>query len=420
MVRGTFTPQPMPEEIELATLPEGEGSPIERAPAPPITSPAEWVHQNLFSSWWNGLITVVAGAFAAFALWQMFEFLFVTGEWDVFRTNVRGYMVGGFPEEELWRVWAALWFVAFLSGASWGSARRPVRWTVRAAVTRTVLVVVVLAVFLYAVDTALVWGLTAATIAIVALGAIAGRIGGRALRRPLWIAWLLAFPLVVGILRLFDGVPPQHWGGLLLNIIAATVGIFVSFPIGLLLALGRRSTLPAVRAVCVAFIELFRGVPLVAWLVFGQYGLELLLPPQLDISNIIKAMIMITLFSAVYIAEIVRGGLQGVPVGQYEAARALGLSTTRMMALIVLPQALRATIPTMISHMIAVFKDTSLFAVIEFTDLLAAARRAGQSLEFSGHHKEALLPAALLFFVIAFSMSRWSQRLERRLGVGER
>jgi general L-amino acid transport system permease protein len=198
------------------------------------------------------------------------------------------------------------------------------------------------------------------------------------------------------------------------------VGIFVSFPIGIALALGRRSTLPAVRAVCVGFIELMRGVPLVAWLVFAQFGLELLLPPQLDISNIVKALIMITLFSAAYVAEIVRGGLQGVPSGQYEAARALGLSVTSMMALIVLPQALRSTIPAMISHFISLFKDTSLLAAIEFTDLLAAARRAGQSLLFSGHHKEALLPAALFFFVVAFSMSRWSQRLERRLGVGER
>jgi general L-amino acid transport system permease protein len=175
-----------------------------------------------------------------------------------------------------------------------------------------------------------------------------------------------------------------------------------------------------VRVVCVGFIELFRGVPLVAWLIFSKYVVDLLLPPQLDTPDIIKAFIAMTFFSAAYVGEIVRGGLQGVPSGQYEAARAVGLSTTAMMALIVLPQALRSTIPAMISHFISLFKDTSLFTAIEVTDLLAAARRSASSLEYFGRDMETLLFAALLFWVVAFSMSRWSQRLEVRLGVGAR
>jgi general L-amino acid transport system permease protein len=132
-------------------------------------------------------------------------------------------------------------------------------------------------------------------------------------------------------------------------------------------------------------------------------------------------MIMFTIFSAAYVAEIVRGGLQGVPEGQYEAARALGLRPARMMALVILPQALRSTIPAMISHFISLFKDTSLLAALGlFSELLRTARRASASIEFIGLQAEALLPAALIFWVVAFSMSRWSQRVEVRVGVGER
>jgi general L-amino acid transport system permease protein len=234
------------------------------------------------------------------------------------------------------------------------------------------------------------------------------------------IAWLLLFPAVLVIIRGFGGVPPDEWGGLFFNLIAATVGIVASFPIGILLALGRRSEFPAVRLVCVVIIEVFRGVPLVAWLIFSKFVVDLLLPPQMSVPDIIKAFIAMTMFSAAYVGEIVRGGLQGVHSGQYEAARALGLSPTRLMVLVVLPQALRTTIPAMISHFISLFKDTSLFVAIQVTDLLAAARRSASSLDFFGRDAETVLFAALIFWVIAFGMSRWSQRLELRLGVGER
>ena len=153
-------------------------------------------------------------------------------------------------------------------------------------------------------------------------------------------------------------------------------------------------------------------------MIFAKYGLEFLLPPGMEVPDIIKALIMMTMFSAAYIAEIVRGGLQGVPAGQYEAARALGLSTSRMVALVVMPQALRATIPALISHFISLFKDTALFTVISVTELLEAASRLG--LEFIGQEAQTLTFAALLFWMVAFTMSRWSQRLEVRLGVGER
>ncbi|HEV3474998.1 MAG TPA: amino acid ABC transporter permease, partial [Actinomycetota bacterium] len=241
------------------------------------------------------------------------------------------------------------------------------------------------------------------------------------LRRPLLIAWILAFPVVVIILRAFDGVKPEIWGGFLLNVLVAVVAIFVSFPIGILLALGRRSTLPAMRVFCVGVIEFLRGVPLATLIIFGIFVLPLLLPPGLDPPNIVLAMVVFVIFSSVYVAEIVRGGLQGVPEGQYEASHALGLRYPRMMREIVLPQALRNTIPAMISHFISLFKDTSLLVVAGlFTDLASAASRATRDIEFVGREAEALLPSAFIFWVVAFSMARWSQRVERRVGVGER
>jgi general L-amino acid transport system permease protein len=270
------------------------------------------------------------------------------------------------------------------------------------------------------VDGSLVRLLVAGVGVVIAGGVIVGRLLGPRLRRPLMISWILAFPFVVIVLRAFDGVKPEYWGGFLLNMIVAFVAIFASFPIGILLALGRRSTLPVVRTFCVGFIEFIRGVPLVALLFFGVFALELFLPPGVRPPNIVLAMMMYVVFSSAYVAEIVRGGLQGVPDGQYEAARALGLRYPRMMGHVILPQALRNTIPTMISHFISLFKDSTLLAaLVLFSDLLAAARRATR-LEFTGHSAEALLPAAFLLWVVAFTMARWSQRVEKRVGVGER
>lgn len=409
------------EDVDFVTLPD-KGLVVERAPGKEPENAVEWIRQNLFSGWFNSLLTLAAGAFAGFALFQIFRFVFVTGEWEIVRTYLRGYMVGSFPQEELWRVWAIFYLVATLAGLSWGAMGRGVRWNRRRAVIAALIAVAAVGFVIFAVKTALVRVLLAGVIASIALTAVAGRaLGARILRRPLRIAWILAFPVAIVILRFIgEGVDPRYWEGFFFNILAATVGIFASFPIGIALALGRRSDLPAMRFVSVTFIEIFRGVPLVAWLVFSKYVVDLLLPPQMDLQDIIKSFVAMTLFSAAYVAEIVRGGLQGVPTGQYEAARALGLSMTRMMALIVLPQALRSTIPAMISHFISLFKDTSLFVAIEVTDLLAAARRSASDPEFIGFEMEALLFAALVFWMVAFSMSRWSQRLELRLGVGER
>jgi general L-amino acid transport system permease protein len=408
----------LPGDLERTPIPVADEPVVEIAPLRRPLTPGEWVRRNLFSSWFNGVLTVVSATLIAFLAFQLVRFVFFSADWSVLKANLRVYMVGRFPQEELWRVWTVAFLLAILVGLSRGVLAPPIR-TRRGAYLRGVLAVLAIGALVYLVESVFVWFLLLIVVALYVAGVATGRRLGRSLVRPVLVAWLLAFPAVVLILS-FGGVGVAQWGGMLLNVIIAVAVIALSFPLGILLALGRRSSLPVVSWFCVGFIELIRGVPLLTLLIFGRFVLILLLPPGLTFTQLVRAIFMFTLFSSAYVAEIVRGGLQGVPEGQYEAAKALGLSTTRTMALVALPQALRSTIPPMIGHFISVFKDTSLLAALSFSDLLFTARRASQAFEFVGHQAEALLPAAFLFWVIAFSMSRWSQRVETRLGVGER
>jgi len=407
------------EDLDRYALPPGERA-VEVAPSREPATPIEWIRTNLFSSWVNGAITLIMGAFLVYLGYRLGRWIFVTADWRVVKANLRIYMIGRFPLDQAWRVWAAGYFLAALSGLSWGAFGPRLRWTARTSVLRGALAAIAVLALSYLLDGPKIWLLTAALPGLAGLGVAVGRTGGRRMRSSIWVLWTLAFPAVILILRGFGGVPPRLWGGFLLNVLVAAVAIFLSFPIGILLAVGRRSSLPAISLFCVGFIELIRGVPLFTLIIFGQFILPLMLPPGMRLETIVTQMLVFTIFSSAYVAEIVRGGLQGVHFGQYEAARAVGLSTTRTMALIILPQALRSTIPPMISHFISLFKDTSLLAALAITELLRAARRASSQLAFIGDVKEALLAAAVIFWIVAFSMSRWSQRLERRLGVGER
>lgn len=419
-LRGAQAGLGLQEEVVGATLPD-EGL-VRRGPIKEPTTPREWVKENLFSTPFNSLLTIVFGGLALALAFQIVQFVFFTGQWSVFQQNLRSYMVGRWPEGEFWRVWAAVYGLSLLAGLSTGVMRLTPTFTRRKVIVGGLVGAFALFVLIYAVGTVFVYALTAAVLVTLAVGIAVGRSWGSTLTKPLTVAWILAFPAMMVLFRGFGGVPPRLWGGFVLNITVAFVGIFASFPIGVLLALGRRSSLPVVRYFSVGVIELVRGNPLFILLIAGQFLLPFLLPPAFaDIPLIIRAMAIYTIFSSVYVAEIVRGGMQGIHHGQYEASRALGLSITRMMALIILPQALRSTIPAMISHFISLFKDTSLLAVIGgFTDMTRAARRASAGLGQAGNSLEALLPAALLFWIVAFSMSRWSQRLEKRVGVGER
>lgn len=239
------------------------------------------------------------------------------------------------------------------------------------------------------------------------------------------IVFMVIYPYVAS--WLFKGGGPIQpvidtplWGGLFLTLIISIVGIVASFPIGIALALGRRSTMPVIRALCVAFIELVRGVPLVTVLFMASVMLPLFLPPGWSIDKLMRALVGVSLFSGAYMAEVIRGGLQALPKGQYEAASALGLTYWQSMRLVILPQALRLVIPGIVNSFISLFKDTSLVFIMGLYDLLGISRLIVTSKEWLGHDIESYIFAAFGFWIFCFAMSRYSQRLERRLHTGHR
>lgn len=224
-----------------------------------------------------------------------------------------------------------------------------------------------------------------------------------------WVYTLITLP----------GIGWDRWSGLHLTLWVSALAIVLSFPLGLLLALARRSTLPALRMLSTGYIELIRGVPLITLLFMGQFILPFMLPAGADPSSITRAIAAMTLFTAAYVAEIVRGGLQALPYGQTEAAQALGLAPSKTMRLIILPQALRAVIPAMVGQFISIFKDSSLLYILAINEFLGVRSLVHAQADFrSIAHAETLVFVAVGYWAFAYAMSRESQRLERRLRVG--
>lgn len=235
----------------------------------------------------------------------------------------------------------------------------------------------------------------------------------------IWIVALTGVAILMwgGIFGL-KFVENSLWGGLPLTLILSTFGIAFAFPIGVLLALGRRSKMPAIKALCVVYIELIRGVPLISLLFMSAVMLPLFLPEGFSIDKLLRAQIAIIMFAAAYIAETVRGGLQAIPKGQFEGAESLGLNYWQQMRLVVLPQALKIVIPPLVGIFIAMFKDTSLVVVIGIFDLTQAAKAALTDQSWRGFSSELYIFIALIYFVFCYSMSKYSQSLEKRLATG--
>jgi len=235
---------------------------------------------------------------------------------------------------------------------------------------------------------------------------------------------VVVYPVVAYVL--FHGGPPglpvvetHQWGGLMLTLILAVVGIILSLPFGILLALGRRSELPVIRAACVTYIELWRGVPLITVLFMASVMLPLFFPEGFNPDKLLRAMVGIVLFQSAYMAEVVRGGLQAIPKGQYEAAAALGLGYYwRTMGLVILPQALKLVIPGIVNTFIGLFKDTTLILIIGLFDLLGKVQQAFSDPEWLGYSTEGYLFVGFVFWVFCFGISRYSQALERSLDTG--
>jgi general L-amino acid transport system permease protein len=215
-------------------------------------------------------------------------------------------------------------------------------------------------------------------------------------------------------------VDTSLWGGLMLTLIIAVTGIAVSLPVGVILALGRRSTMPVIRVVTIAFIEFVRGVPLITVLFMASVIFPLFLPEGMNFDKLLRALVGISLFSSAYMAEVIRGGLQAIPKGQFEGAMSLGLNYWKMNAFIVLPQALRICIPGIVNSFIGLFMDTNLVLIMGLIELLGIAQASTRDPNWLGLINTALAFVSLIYFAFCFGMSRYSQALERKLAKGRR
>lgn len=392
--------------------------------APPVASlsPAGWMRKNLFSTWYDALLTVVLGSVLTLAVFRVAEWSLTEARWGVVTANFRLFLIGTYPVDDAWRIWMSMTILSVLAGVSaaiygGGAIRTLSAWLAAGQALLGGL--------------ALVSGMGPAVAGALLLNATAVGIAFMAgLRRPvsrrtLSLAWLASVPVSVVLLYGIGGpalpiVGTNLWGGLLLTFVLAIVGIVLSFPFGVLLALGRRSDLPVVRALSTAYIELIRGVPLVTILFMASIMLPLFLPGDMRIDQVIRAMAGITLFSAAYVAENVRGGLQAIPTGQIEAAHALGLNAIQRNLYIILPQALRAVIPANVGLFISLLKDTTLVTIVGLLDVLGIGRAVLAQSQWFGAHMEVYLFIAAIFFVMCYTMSQASYRLEAALGVGKR
>jgi len=357
--------------------------PIAVEPPPPASAGLiGWLRANLFSSVLNSILTLLAAALLAVTIppiirWALLDAVWSAPNsrachgagacWAFIHEKLRFILFGTYPYEEQWRP--------------------------------LLTVLIFLALILASCDR---------------------RLWGR--RLPLlWLAGLIAVGILMwgGIFGL-SYVGNELWSGLPLTLILAVVGMAFAFPLAILLALGRRSRLPAVRTICIAYIELIRGVPLVTVLFMASVMLPLFLPSGMTIDKLLRAQLAIILFAAAYIAEVVRGGLQAIPRGQIEAADALGLGYWRRTRLVVLPQALALVIPPLVNTFIGSFKDTTLVIIIGLFDLLGTINAALNDANWRGTSTEAYIFTAAIYFCFCFFMSRYSQMLEREFNQGRR
>jgi len=397
----------------------------ERLPPPPSTiGPLAWLQRNLFSSWASSVATIVVGAVIVLIVFLVIEWAVIDARWGVITNNLRLFLIGQYPLEEAWRVWLALLVVSVMTGLSAAAqGSRATRTLASGLAAGQALLGVLALVSNMGLNVA---GGLLVNAAVVWLAFAVG------VRRPvrtrlLGLAWLASVPILFLLMQgfgvpLFPTVATHLWGGLLLTFLLSVGGIALSFPFGVLLALGRRSDLPLVRVLSTAYIEVIRGVPLITLLFMAAIMLPLFLPGDLRIEHVFRALAGITLFSAAYVAENVRGGLQAIPSGQIEAANAIGLNAFQRNLYVVLPQALRTVIPANVGLFISLLKDTTLVAIAGtgLLELLGIGRRVVAQPSWIGAEVEVYAFISAVFFFMCYVMSQASYRLEEELGVGKR
>jgi general L-amino acid transport system permease protein len=412
--------------------------------APPVvdTGLIGWMRKNLFSSWGNGLTTVVlllaiGWMLSWFLNWALFTATFEakTGAecrghgacWALIYEKYRYIFFGSFPYEQHWRPLFAV--IAMLAMLILSADRR--MWNKRLiaiwGIGSFVTFLLMFGEISISISLILFLALLAGGLGMILRGAVAGPgevNGWRALAGIGAVGLVLRIAGVLPAWSLsiapFSYVETGLWGGIPVTMILATYGLVFAFPFGILLALGRRSNLPLIKGLCVGFIELIRGVPLISLLIMASVMLPLFLPSGMTFDKFLRAQVAVILFAGAYIAEIVRGGLQSLPKGQFEAADAMGLNYVQKTALIILPQALRVVIPPLINTFIGFFKDTSLVLIIGIFDFLNTANQALVDPNWAGFPGEVYLFAAFVYFCFCYSMSRYSKHLEIELNKGTR
>ena len=364
-------------------------APTTNAPRkPPITQVGAigWARQNLFANWLSTAVTLALAYLIVRWTLGFVEWAFVNAIWDVPSVNGqpqtqacrdnkgvgacwavitekhRFILFGTYPFEEHWR--PALVCLLFVGLYIVSALRRFWNWTLVP-----------------------IWAGTLTAIGVLMWGGVFG----------------------------LSYVPQERWGGLPITLILSTFGLAMAFPLAVLVALGRRSKLPAIKMLCILYVELIRGVPLISLLFMASVMFPLFLPEGMNIDKLLRAQIAITLFAGAYLAEVVRGGLQALSRGQYEAAEALGLSYWQKTGLIILPQALRMVIPPLVNTFIGFFKDTSLVLIIGIFDLLTAGKTAVVEPAWQGFGVEVYVTVGVIYLIFCFAMSKYSQGLERDL-----
>lgn len=346
---------------------------------PPVASigAVGWVRANLFNSWFNSILTIMIlyllwKILPPLVRWAFVDSLWLSSGaeckeaggacWSVIPANIRFILFGFFPYELQWR---------------------------------PLLAMILLVCLLFYSRNRKHWKRSLAYIWIVGL----------------FIMGLLMKGGLFGLTR----VESTMWGGLPLTLLLSVFGLTAAYPLGVLLALGRQSRMPAIKSLCIVYIELIRGVPLISLLFMSSVVFPLFLPEGITFNKILRAQVAIILFTAAYIAEVVRGGLQGMSKGQYEAAESLGLNYYQTMRLVILPQALKIVIPPTVSILISAFKDTSLVVIIALFDLLKTTQTVLSDPRWMGFSAEAYIFIAIIYFLCCFFMSNYSRQLERYL-----
>ena len=416
-----------------------------------------WLRKNLFSSWTNAILTIVSiyiiyAAVKGFYVWGVADAVWVAKDRrECFDISIDGacwagviqwmnnFIYGRYPRGELWRVNLGGLMLVLWMAPLWVPR---VKDKILIGMS-TAFLYPFLAGYFFAGGEKGIFMQVMVTLGIVCLigntlNMIIGVSSGRGLRevmiqklgkqdasdesqRNTILAIFVGALVVVFVLQMwwtFEAVSWTKWGGMFLTLVISGIGIAAALPLGIFLALGRRSKLPVIRVLCTAFIEIFRSVPLITVLFMATTMFPLFMPEGVPLNKLTQVIIAVCLFSGCYMAETVRAGLQAIPNGQYEAAHTIGLGYWGTMGLIVMPQALKHMIPNIVGSFIGLLKDTTLVSIIGLFDVLGMLRSVSQDVPWRGLHKEPLLFGAMLFFIVCFAMSKYSRHLEVKLSAG--